>query len=78
MKQPKIKITDKTGKDWGLKNIVALHWNARGEIWVISVDFMGNGSNDFSCFYLSDDGITYANSFGNLFGTLEFYNQLTE
>lgn len=66
MKQPKIKITDTNGKDWGYKKVMSMHWDNDGRLWVVNVDFMESGnSNEFSPFY------NYTGEFTNVHGNLK-------
>jgi hypothetical protein len=66
MKQPKIKITDTNGKDWGYKKVMSMNWDNDGRLWVVNVDFMESGnSNEFSPFY------NYTGEFTNVHGNLK-------
>lgn len=71
MKQPKIKITDTNGKNWGHRKIISMNWNNIGVLWLITVDFMESGnSNDFATFYDYDNTSEFTNIHGNLKGII--------
>lgn len=71
MKQPKIRIKDLNGKDWGDKKVVSMHWKD-SLLWLIVVDFMDDGnSNDYLAFYIKDSG-KYISENDNLIGELSF------
>ena len=65
MKQPKIKITDSHGQDWGIKKVKTLHWNLEGKLNTIQVDFSGT----MDMYDLDDEGV-FTNTHGNLKGVL--------
>lgn len=71
MKQPKMRIKDLNGKDWGDKKVISMHWKD-SLLWLIVVDFMDNGnSNDYLAFYIKDKG-KYISENDNLIGELSF------
>jgi hypothetical protein len=65
MKQPKIKITDIHGKDWGIKKVKTLHWNLDGKLNTIQVDF----SRTMDMYDLDDEGV-FTNPHGNMKGVI--------
>ena len=65
MKQPKIKITDIHGQDWGIKKVKTLHWNLEGKLNTIQVDF----TETMGMYDLDDEGV-FTNTHGNLKGVL--------
>jgi hypothetical protein len=71
MKQPKMKITDINGKDWGCKKVISMNWDDGGNIWMVTIDFMDNGnSNDFAHLYNYTGELVDAH--GNLKGEIVF------
>lgn len=71
MKQPKMRIKDLNGKDWGDKKVISLHWS-NSLLWIIIVDFMDDGnSSDYLAFYIKDRG-KYISENENLIGELIF------
>jgi hypothetical protein len=66
MKQPKMKIIDIHGKEWGEKNVRSINWDHSGNLWVVNVDFMGDdNSNGFLPFY------NYTGEFVSVHGNLK-------
>jgi hypothetical protein len=65
MKQPRIRIKDTHGKDYGEKPVTAIHWNNDGEIISITVNFMGS---DMYPMVMIPDG--NSSSFKNVKGNL--------
>ena len=65
MKQPKIKITDIHGKDWGVKNVKTLHWNLDGKLNTIQVDF----TETMDMYDIDDKGV-FTNTHGNMKGVI--------
>lgn len=71
MKQPKMRIKDLNGKDWGDKKVTSMHWKD-SLLWCIIVDFMDDGnSNDYLAFYIKDKG-KYISENDNLIGEIAF------
>ena len=71
MKQPKMRIKDLNGKDWGDKKVTSMHWN-NSLLWIIIVDFMDDGdSSGHLAFYIKDNG-KYISENENLIGELSF------
>ncbi len=69
MKQPKIRIVDINGTDFGIKHIVALSWNRDGVLSFVQVDFMGE-HRDLLSMYSIDGNPEFINSHGNLIGSI--------
>jgi len=73
MKQPKVKVTDINGKEWGFKKVTSMNWDHLGNLWMISVDFMETGiSGEMSPFYDYDRTGEFVNRHGNLKAKLIF------
>ena len=71
MKQPKMRIKDLNGKDWGDRKVISMHWN-NSLLWLIIVDFMDDGnSNAYLAFYIKDKG-KYISENDNLIGEMSF------
>jgi hypothetical protein len=66
MKQPKMKVTDSNGKDWGCKKVMSMNWDNVGKLWVVSIDFIESGlSYEFISFY------NHSGEFKNVHGNLK-------
>ena len=65
MKQPKIKITDIHGQDWGIKKVKTIHWNIEDKLNTIEVEFSGT----MTMYDLDDEGV-FTNPQGNMKGVI--------
>jgi hypothetical protein len=70
MKQPKIRITDVHGTNFGIKNVTSVGWNIDGGLVEIKVDFMGNYYDLMAMYDIDCTGI-FTNNPGNLKGELK-------
>jgi|APGre2960657404_1045060.scaffolds.fasta_scaffold46017_4 penicillin V acylase-like amidase (Ntn superfamily) len=66
MKQPKTKITDIHGTDWGIKKVKTLHWNIEDKLNTIEVEF---ASGTMTMYDLDDEGV-FTNPQGNMKGVI--------
>lgn len=39
MKQPRMRVTDIYGKDYGYKKIMEMAWDNEGNLWFVTIDF---------------------------------------
>lgn len=75
MIQPKMRVIDTNGKDWGYKPVMSMNWDSNGRLWMVSIDFIESGnSNEFLPLYNHPFG--FANYHGNLKGEI-FFGQIT-
>lgn len=65
MKQPKIRVWDIHGQDYGIKTVTAVNWNNDGEVVSIMVNYL---DSDMYPMVMIAEGNLFKNLKGNLIG----------
>lgn len=69
MKQLTVQVETPAGYDCGIKNIMSAHWNSRGELELLVVDFIRDVETKEYTVFKKRNGI-FTNSHGNLIAYL--------
>ena len=75
MKQPKMKIVDNKGNDFGIKKVMSLEWDRQGRLLFVIIDYFDNNDSCEFPVFVDNNGNGFINQHGNLKGELIFEDE---